>query len=453
MIRGTAVNQDGRSNGLTAPNGPAQEAVIRAALAAAGVDAARGRLRRGPRHRHAARRSDRGAGARRRAGRGARRRASPSLVGSVKTNIGHLEAAAGIAGPDQGRARAAARRDPAAACTSRRPTRTSRGRAARAGRRPTPMPGPRATAGASAGVSSFGFSGTNAHVVLEAAAETAATPAEPERPLHVLALSARSEAALRQLAARLAAQLDARPGAGRRRRLLHRGRGPCPVRPTESRWPCARWTRRARGWPRSAAASTAGHGDPRPCSATAAAPGVPLHRPGRAVRGDGPRALRDPADASAPRSTVRRGSLRPHLDVAAARGALSRDRGTPGARSTRPHTRSPPCSRSSTRWPSCGGPGASRPARAWATASASTWRRASRACSASRTAAAGRRARPADAGAARGRQMVAVFAPEDARGRRAGGRGRARRHRRRQRAGARRAVRRARTRWPPWWRG
>ena len=64
VIRGTAVNQDGRSNGLTAPNGPAQEAVIREALRRSGAHRGRDQLRRDARHRHGARRSDRSAGTR-----------------------------------------------------------------------------------------------------------------------------------------------------------------------------------------------------------------------------------------------------------------------------------------------------------------------------------------------------------------------------------------------------
>ena len=73
VIRGGAVNQDGRTNGLTAPSRPAQEAVLRAAYRHAGVAPGPGRLRRGARDRHAARRSDRARRPRRRAGRGPRR--------------------------------------------------------------------------------------------------------------------------------------------------------------------------------------------------------------------------------------------------------------------------------------------------------------------------------------------------------------------------------------------
>ena len=97
VIRGTAVNQDGRSNGLTAPNGPAQEAVIRAALRAGGrapaevgyveatAPARRWAIR--SRCRRWARCWARGAP-----------RTGRCVIGSVKTNIGHLEAAAGVAG-------------------------------------------------------------------------------------------------------------------------------------------------------------------------------------------------------------------------------------------------------------------------------------------------------------------------------------------------------------------
>ena len=97
LIRGSAVNQDGRSNGLTAPNGVAQQALVRQALEDAGVAADAYQLRRGARHGHAARRPDRVRRARRGLARGASDRRA-LRVGSVKTNIGHLEAAAGIAG-------------------------------------------------------------------------------------------------------------------------------------------------------------------------------------------------------------------------------------------------------------------------------------------------------------------------------------------------------------------
>ena len=125
-----AVNQDGASNGLTAPNGPSQQRVIRQALADARLSTARRRRGRGARHRHHARRPDRGAGAARdlRPGPPDDR---PLWLGSIKSNIGHTQAAAGVAGVIKMVHGDAARRAAAGPCTSTSRRRTSTGRRAR----------------------------------------------------------------------------------------------------------------------------------------------------------------------------------------------------------------------------------------------------------------------------------------------------------------------------------
>jgi malonyl CoA-acyl carrier protein transacylase len=205
VIRGSAANQDGRSSGITAPNGPSQEAVIRDALTMAGLRPAdmgyveahgTGTSLGDPieiQALHAALGSDRAPDA-------------PLLVGSVKTNIGHLESAAGVAGLMKVVLSLGHRMIPPHLHLRERNTHVDWARLNVA--IPTALTPWPAYARPVAGVSSLGFSGTNAHIILEEApAQAAVTAAQPRhRPL-LLPLAAKSELALKQLAQRYAAHL------------------------------------------------------------------------------------------------------------------------------------------------------------------------------------------------------------------------------------------------------
>jgi acyl transferase domain-containing protein/acyl carrier protein len=209
LIRGSAVNQDGRSNGLTAPNGPSQEAVIRRALAQAGVSPAQldyvechgtGTALGDPIEVQAlgavmadARALDR-----------------PVLIGSAKSNLGHTQAAAGAAGimkvvlalqhdriPRSLHFDAPSPHIPWAELAVKVAAEAVAWKRNGVPRR--------------AGVSSFGVSGTNAHVVLEEAPVAALAAAAPARPVELLVLSGKTEAALDAQVARLLAHLAAQP--------------------------------------------------------------------------------------------------------------------------------------------------------------------------------------------------------------------------------------------------
>ena len=205
LIRGSAVNQDGRSSGLTAPNGLAQEALLRQALSDARLSAGdidyieahgTGTSLGDPIEAHALA-SVFGPG---------RESGSPLVVGSVKTNIGHLEAAAGIAGLIKTVLSLEHEHIPRHLhFRSMNPHIDWGGLAVE-----IPVEGrawPRGKRVRRAGVSSFGFSGTNAHVIVEEAPLPSRGARTVERPLHLLGLSARTPEALEELTERYREEL------------------------------------------------------------------------------------------------------------------------------------------------------------------------------------------------------------------------------------------------------
>ncbi|MEH2048357.1 type I polyketide synthase [Nostoc sp.] len=204
VIRGSAINQDGRTSALSVPNGRAQQAAIRQALADGGLK---------PEEVSYVEAHGTGtsvgdpieAGA---LGAVFADREHPLIIGSVKSNIGHLETASGIAGVIKVVLSLQHGEIPANLHF----------------KQPTPMVNweqlplkvvtelmPWPSGSRLAGVNSFGFSGTNAHVLLEEAPSEIQKEDAIERPLHLLCLSAKTPEALKELAARYEQHLADKP--------------------------------------------------------------------------------------------------------------------------------------------------------------------------------------------------------------------------------------------------